>query len=97
MLERLDWSKAQLPEARKTWRYMVVENILNQHRIYHAFEYELDKILKNDAEFLKSQEYKDRKDTSLSYLELLNPLQRYIGCGPKPEGDKYVIVCLLGP
>ncbi|KAF1767618.1 hypothetical protein GCK72_007577 [Caenorhabditis remanei] len=95
VLEPLAWDRPW-PEARKTWRYMVVPKT-DLHRIYNVFEYELNKILEHLIDYMKSGEYKDRRDTSLSYLELLNPLQRYIGCGPKPEGDKYIIVCLLGP
>ncbi|EFO96191.1 hypothetical protein CRE_14617 [Caenorhabditis remanei] len=97
VLERLDWSKSSSwPEARKTWRYMVVNN---PYWIYAGLKYDLDLILVWNVNNTRgiSEEYEKHSNSSMKSFESLNPLQRYIGCGLKPDGDKYIIVCLLGP
>ncbi|EFO96269.1 hypothetical protein CRE_14473 [Caenorhabditis remanei] len=82
ILKPLDWTTSW-PEARKTWRYMYFNSSVIPTK---DIERQLDLFL------LKANQNRNR---TLNIL--LNPLQRFFGCGPKTEGDSKLTVCLMGP
>ncbi|EFO96204.1 hypothetical protein CRE_14471 [Caenorhabditis remanei] len=91
ILKPLNWSLSW-PEARVTWRYMYLYTYVNAIK---DVEEQLNPF------FAKTQsEQKHHIEDSTTYsakaLELLNPLQRFIGCGPKKEGNSNIVVCLIG-
>ncbi|EFO96310.1 hypothetical protein CRE_14478 [Caenorhabditis remanei] len=89
ILDRLDWSVAW-PEARITWRYTAL-------KFYETSQIETDVIdfLKKTPEE-KSKTIKTDAKSSMKGMELFNPLQRFIGCYPKREGNSSFPVCLVG-
>ena len=85
----LDIDASEWPEARITWRYVEIKT-------YDTSSNYIEKEI--EEEFLElsetgKQSYIDKLvASSLGKPELLNPLQRFIGCARKKE----TILCLLG-
>ncbi|KAF1767617.1 hypothetical protein GCK72_007576 [Caenorhabditis remanei] len=95
ILKPLDWYRAW-PEARKTWRYMYfnssvipTKDIEGQLILFFA------KTQSQQKEYIENS--KEVLERSAGALELLNPHQKFFGCGPKTEGDSKLTVCLMGP
>ena len=59
-------------------------------------EYGLKKFFEDSVESQEKQ-IDAQVDKTVWLLEFLNPRQKFIGCDPKPDGNRIVIVCLMGP
>ncbi|KAF1767621.1 hypothetical protein GCK72_007580 [Caenorhabditis remanei] len=91
-LESFEYTNPRPDAPQTTWRYTAITTYSEKPYI----EYELKKFFEDSVESQEKQ-IDEQVDKTVWLLEFLNPRQKFIGCGPKPDGNRMVIVCLMGP